>query len=67
MLHALSDTSSISSIVSPREGFRLLFAQVLGIFKLPGGMYYRDAWITVLPPGGEIWKSPPTPFAKKIT
>jgi hypothetical protein len=34
LLHALSDTSSVSSIASPCEGFRELLAVVLGILKL---------------------------------
>ena len=32
--HALSDTSSVSSIASLCEGFLLLLAEVLGILKL---------------------------------
>ena len=34
LLHAFSDTSSVSSIASSCEGFRKLLALVLGIFKL---------------------------------
>jgi len=34
LLHALSDTSSVSSIASPCEEFLLLLIRMLGILKL---------------------------------
>jgi hypothetical protein len=76
LLHAFSDTSSVSSIASPCEGFRKLLALVLGILKF--SLYEctefiilrlitSGAWFIVLPPLGEIWKSSLTAYATTTT